>query len=94
MEDARKHLGGLFQAIDESGDKTYTSSKCVIKSIFNHPLDEVCKMKSQRLGEAKEEVCDNIKALLEPKKLVFNQVVRRENLTQIEQDHLYDKVDN
>ena len=91
--EASRTLGGLFEQINESENKTYTSSSCIIKSIFDHNLDEVNKMKAHRLNEAKSEVEENIRALLEPKKLSFNPTVQKKNLTIIEQEHLYDKID-
>jgi hypothetical protein len=50
-------------------------------------------MKAHRLNEAKSEVEENIRALLKPKKLSFNPTVQKKNLTIIEQEHLYDKID-
>ena len=70
--EASRTLGGLFHQIESQQDKTYTSSSCVIKSIFEHSLEEVNKTKQHRLTEARSEVEENIKALLEPKKLSFS----------------------
>jgi hypothetical protein len=65
----------------------------VIKSIFEHSLEEVNKTKNHRLLEARSEVEENIKALLEPKKMSFNPTVQKKNLSSIEQEYLYDKID-
>ena len=74
-------------------DRHYTSSNCIIKSIFEHPLEEVNKTKNSRLSEAKEEVSDNIRELLKSLNLSFDKRINESSYSQIEGSFLKGIVD-
>jgi hypothetical protein len=93
LEVARNELSLLFDKLNSGKDRHYTSSNCIIKSIFEHTLDEVNKTKVSRLSEAKEEVSDNIRELLKSLNLSFDKRINEASYSQIEGSFLKGIVD-
>ena len=94
LEVARNELSLLFDKHSTPKERTYVSSNCVIRSIFDHPLDEVNKSKNSRLTEAKEEVSDNIRELLKSLNLQFDKPINESSLTAIQSMYLQGLVDS